>query len=96
MIMRKDVICLRPNEDVSRILTILSMTRHHAFPVVDRIGLKTKEGYPDYGYLQGIVTRSQLITLLKNYVSSTGFTRSFRTLQEISKEDTEHLIINLF
>lgn len=36
-IMRKDVIALEPRECVSRLLDILKNTKHHAFPVVDKI-----------------------------------------------------------
>lgn len=65
-IMRKDVIALEPKERVGRLLDIIKNTRHHAFPVVDRIepGL-TEAQFPNYGRLKGLILRSQIFTLLK-------------------------------
>ncbi|KAI6191174.1 hypothetical protein M3Y97_00199300 [Aphelenchoides bicaudatus] len=65
-IMRKDVIALEPKERVGRLLDIVKNTRHHAFPVVDRIepGL-TEAQFPNYGRLKGLILRSQILTLLK-------------------------------
>ncbi|KAI6205932.1 Chloride channel protein [Aphelenchoides besseyi] len=65
-IMRKDVVALEPKERVGRLLEIIKNTKHHAYPVVDRIepGL-TDSQFPDYGRLQGMMLRSQIFTLLK-------------------------------
>lgn len=69
-VMRKDVIALEGRERVSRILEILTTTKHHGFPVVDRIDPPLNDtGLPDYGQIKGIVLRSQLITLLKKKVT---------------------------
>ncbi|KAI6210761.1 Chloride channel and Cystathionine beta-synthase domain containing protein [Aphelenchoides besseyi] len=64
--MRKDVVALEPKERVGRLLEIIKNTKHHAYPVVDRIepGL-TDSQFPDYGRLQGMMLRSQIFTLLK-------------------------------
>lgn len=35
--MRKDVVALEPRERVGRLLHIINDTKHHGFPVVDRI-----------------------------------------------------------
>ncbi|KAI6243670.1 Chloride channel protein [Aphelenchoides fujianensis] len=65
-IMRKDVVALEPKERVGRLLEIIKNTKHHAFPVVDRIDpALTNAQFPDYGRLQGLVLRSQIFTLLK-------------------------------
>lgn len=65
-VMRKDVVALEPIERVSRLVEILRTTRHHGFPIVDRIeepmgGSK----FPNYGHLQGLLLRSQIFVLLK-------------------------------
>jgi chloride channel 7 len=58
-------------ENVGRIVEILRSTRHHGFPVVDRIDASIDDSqYPNYGHLQGLVLRSQLIVLLKRKVGS--------------------------
>ncbi|CAD5234625.1 unnamed protein product [Bursaphelenchus xylophilus] len=65
-IMRKDVVALQPKERVGHILDILKSTKHHAFPVVDKIEAGVTESqFPDYGRLKGLILRSQLITLIK-------------------------------
>lgn len=65
-IMRKDVIALEPRERVGRLMDIIKSTKHHAFPVVDRIepGL-TESQLPNYGRLKGLILRSQIFTILK-------------------------------
>ncbi|CAD5229172.1 unnamed protein product [Bursaphelenchus okinawaensis] len=65
-IMRKDVVALQPKERVGHILDILKSTKHHAFPVVDKIEAGVTEAqFPDYGRLMGLILRSQLFALLK-------------------------------
>lgn len=60
------MVALESRERVSRIVEILKTTKHHGFPVVDRIDpLLNETRLPDYGRIKGIVLRSQLITLLK-------------------------------
>jgi chloride channel 7 len=65
-IMRKDIIALEPKERVGRLLEIIRGTKHHAFPVVDRIepGM-TEANFPNYGRLKGLILRSQLFTLIR-------------------------------
>jgi hypothetical protein len=83
-VMRKDVIALERSEhsiaheinltflrieNVGRIAQILHSTRHHGFPVVDRIDAGIGDSrYPNYGHLDGLVLRSQLVVLLKQRV----------------------------
>ncbi|KAF7639500.1 Chloride transporter, ClC family [Meloidogyne graminicola] len=65
-VMRRDVIALERIESVSRIVEILRSTRHHGFPVLDRIDAVPDDSkYPNYGHLLGFVLRSHLIVLLK-------------------------------
>lgn len=70
-VMRKDVVALTPRENVGRIAEILRTTKHHGFPVVDQIDPSVRDMVPDYGHLQGLILRSQLIVLLKRRVNST-------------------------
>lgn len=68
-VMRKDVIALERVENVGRIVEILRSTRHHGFPVVNRIDASIGDNrYPNYGHLLGMVLRSQLIVILKKKV----------------------------
>lgn len=68
-IMRKDVVALELIENVGRIKEILRSTKHHGFPIVDRINIAlTNASYPEYGRLKGLILRSQLIILLKKKV----------------------------
>uniref|UniRef100_A0A915P1V5 Chloride channel protein n=1 Tax=Meloidogyne floridensis TaxID=298350 RepID=A0A915P1V5_9BILA len=65
-VMRRDVIALERIESVGRIVEILRSTRHHGFPVLDRIDAALDDSkYPNYGHLLGLVLRSHLIVLLK-------------------------------
>lgn len=65
-VMRKDVVAMESIENVGRIMDILRSTRHHGFPVVNRIDASIGDSqYPNYGHLLGLVLRSQLIVLLK-------------------------------
>ena len=65
-VMRKDVIALEPVESVGRLVEILKTTRHHGFPIVDRI-TEPQPGqvFPDYGHLLGLFLRTQIFVLLK-------------------------------
>lgn len=52
-------------------MDVLKTTLHHGYPVVDDISLSNDPGgIPEYGRLQGLILRSQLITLLQRRVSS--------------------------
>jgi chloride channel 7 len=65
-VMRKDVIALSPRESVGRVVDLLHGTKHHGFPVVDRIGPPADNtNYPNYGHLTGLMLRSQLVVLLR-------------------------------
>lgn len=67
--MRKDVVALELVENVGRLLEILSSTKHHGFPIVDRIDIApTNAAFPEYGHLKGLILRSQLMILLKKRV----------------------------
>lgn len=61
-IMRKDIIAMEPKERVGRLLGIIKGTRHHAFPVVDRIEPGMSEAqFPDYGIF--LIKNLQPITI---------------------------------
>ncbi|KAL3077932.1 hypothetical protein niasHS_013461 [Heterodera schachtii] len=65
-VMRRDVVALERVENVGRIVEILRSTRHHGFPVVNRIDASIGDSqFPNYGNLLGIVFRSQLIVILQ-------------------------------
>ncbi|CAJ0925559.1 unnamed protein product, partial [Mesorhabditis belari] len=64
-IMRKDVVALERRERVGRLKEILETTSHHGFPVVDRIEESMTGNLPDYGQIQGIILRSQLVRILE-------------------------------
>nr|CAD2207957.1 unnamed protein product [Meloidogyne enterolobii] len=54
-VMRRDVIALERIESVGRIVEILRSTRHHGFPVLDRIDAALDDSkYPNYGHLLGL------------------------------------------
>lgn len=73
-VMRKDVVALERVENVGRIVEILRTTRHHGFPVVDRIDASSGDSqYPNYGHLLGLVLRSQLVVLLKQRHFTTDY-----------------------
>ncbi|PAV60642.1 hypothetical protein WR25_14410 isoform B [Diploscapter pachys] len=68
-VMRSDVIAVEPRIRVNRLLQILSTTKHHGFPVVDRIEESpTNRELPDYGHVKGIILREQIMKLLRNRV----------------------------
>uniref|UniRef100_A0A7E4VYC5 Chloride channel protein n=1 Tax=Panagrellus redivivus TaxID=6233 RepID=A0A7E4VYC5_PANRE len=65
-IMRRDVVALEPIENVSRLVDILLTTRHHGFPIVDRISEPSPGSlFPNYGHLKGLLLRSQLFVILR-------------------------------
>ncbi|KAE9546098.1 hypothetical protein FO519_010690, partial [Halicephalobus sp. NKZ332] len=44
----------------------MKTTRHHGFPIVDRIEESLRGSkFPNYGHLQGLLLRSQIFVLLK-------------------------------
>ncbi|KAK0407180.1 hypothetical protein QR680_019056 [Steinernema hermaphroditum] len=64
-VMRKDVVAMERRERVGRVLQVLRETRHHGFPIVDRIDPALPGSqYPEYGHLKGLILRKQLITLI--------------------------------
>ncbi|CAJ0575608.1 unnamed protein product, partial [Mesorhabditis spiculigera] len=64
-VMRKDVVAFERRERVGRIKEVLEVTSHHGFPVVDRIEESMTGPLPDYGVLQGVILRSQLMRILE-------------------------------
>uniref|UniRef100_A0A915PKT8 Chloride channel protein n=1 Tax=Setaria digitata TaxID=48799 RepID=A0A915PKT8_9BILA len=68
-IMRKDVVTMMPKEQVSHVIEVLRSTSHHGFPVIDEINSpSSEEQIPDYGHLEGLILKSQLITLIQKRV----------------------------
>lgn len=60
-IMAQPPICIRLNDKVERIVSILRTYPHNGFPVTDRIDANGKPGH-----LHGLILRSQLIIIIKH------------------------------
>ena len=77
--MRGELTVLRPIENVGRIFDIIHSDEHHGYPIVDDYqppipdledSTRSNGGDKEFGRLQGLILRSQIITLLQNRVGS--------------------------
>lgn len=64
-VMASPVCVFQPVEQVSKIIAVLSHTKHNGFPVVEGTG-GMQDGQFTYGQWRGFINRSQLIILLKH------------------------------